>query len=592
MADPEPPKSAGTVRLPLDIVPMMEKVGWFQFDPTHSGVDADEIYLPIIAPLHRLAQAAPGPFLEALRDAVLPGGGWAVYGAARTVMEVLAGDYDHPAYHDLLRASLEFLRERGVPATMLNGYEWDFWLANNGRGPLSAGDEIGPGREPWLVGRPKPTIDEAPITGLQQNELRRVAQVSPEPDSNVILVKRADGGDSYVAVIDARYSDEDPTRSQADWQRAGTLDQLYWAIGTSFQVPTHWYHAELEPYFPFPRPRLGQPASVAPRQRPPSDPGTAGMAPYRAVNSLVDVDAADWRERAQHFLHTDNPQAAHRVAQEAVRVAPGDATAWSLRGESSARLGNYADAEYELGEAARLDPTDPHPLHMMGEVYGSQERWDHALAKFDEALALAPQDSDILASQANSYLATGQADRAVRVLEPVVSRFPDTTVYAESLASAYFDATIGKLTPLPDGRHICTEEHHLATLWAGARKIERLRVRNSPEVFDLARKLRDGADDAQRLEWDLNAPNGYLWLGGILFVMMCGMCGSATNSLGAGIVLGLLIGGGAAFALFAKMRRKPAWKINKEQYRNGNLTQQAMGVANRAGVLVGRLLSR
>jgi hypothetical protein len=219
---------------------MMARFGRYSFQP-HLSPDT-EIYHDVIIPLYPLAQASPDKFVTWLRDQVLPVGGWAVLGASRALWELLGSGFQHPARTELLTAGLQFLRNRGVPNPMVTGYEWRFWCDTKGQ------------NEPWLVGRPKPTPDEAPITDLTPGELRPIIQIFPEPDSNRILVRRQDGG--YTSVVDARWSDDDPHRVQRDDKHAATLNDLYWEIGCVFQIPTHWYHPEMAPYFPLPPPRL------------------------------------------------------------------------------------------------------------------------------------------------------------------------------------------------------------------------------------------------------------------------------------------------------------------------------------------------
>jgi hypothetical protein len=131
--------------LPSNIVSMMEQFGRFEFDPMGTGIiDAGSVWGSLIAPLMPYAQSDTTGFLRALADAVLPAGGWAVYGGERLVKEVLSGDLDDPSYAAMLTAALNFLRECGVPNTRLNGYEWSFWQRTKGR------------TEPWLYARPAP----------------------------------------------------------------------------------------------------------------------------------------------------------------------------------------------------------------------------------------------------------------------------------------------------------------------------------------------------------------------------------------------------------------------------------------------------
>jgi hypothetical protein len=120
-------------RLPTDIVSQMRTFGRFDFDPTNYPGNAGDIWVEIVAPLVPVAQANPVRFLRDLADAVVPAGGWAVYGGAHLVKEVLSGDHMDPSYDRMMAASLDFLRGRGVSPSRLNGYEWQFWQATRGR---------------------------------------------------------------------------------------------------------------------------------------------------------------------------------------------------------------------------------------------------------------------------------------------------------------------------------------------------------------------------------------------------------------------------------------------------------------------------
>lgn len=229
--------------LPRDIVPMMERFGRFEWDPEGSGESVGDVWWQLQAPLRPFATEDPEGFLVALAAAVLPVGGWAVYGASRTTFEFVSSLEQHPTYKTILSAAVEFLRSNGVPPMRVRGYEWAHWIASGGDNTT------------WLPRRPIPSLGEAPITDLRSGEVRRVVQITPQPDSNVILVQQQDDG-RYCAVIDARQSDEDPRRTQREWKFAASLRELYVEIGLSMQTPTYWYDAELEPYFPLPRPRI------------------------------------------------------------------------------------------------------------------------------------------------------------------------------------------------------------------------------------------------------------------------------------------------------------------------------------------------
>ncbi|MFD5159386.1 hypothetical protein ACFWMJ_15130 [Streptomyces hawaiiensis] len=229
------PRTPRATQLPDDVVSRMERFGRFEFDPVGADIGASDIWTELQAPFLPFAQSDPEGFARALADAVLPVGGFALFGAARTMWNLVGSDFSSPTYDAVRMAALEFFRANGVPGNRLSTDDWRFWQENRS--------------EPWLVGRPRPTPEEALITPLVPGELRRIAQITGAPDSNVVYVAAAqDGG--FVAVVDAPTSDTDPTRGRFDWTSADTLHDLYTRIGEAFQTPVHWVADELCPFIP------------------------------------------------------------------------------------------------------------------------------------------------------------------------------------------------------------------------------------------------------------------------------------------------------------------------------------------------------
>ncbi|MEV7994568.1 hypothetical protein AB0O67_22420 [Streptomyces sp. NPDC086077] len=238
---PQLPRMPRSARLPADTVPRMEKFGRFEFDPAGSDIDASDVWAELQQPFLEFAQADPHGFARALADAVLPAGGFALFGAARTVWNLLGSDFTSSAYDAVRMGALEFFRANGVPDSRLSADDWRFWQRYRD--------------EPWLVGRPVPTPEEARVTPLAPGETRRIARMTAAPESNVLYVRAAPGG-GFVAVVDAPAGEGDPTRSQFDWSAAETLHGLYTRIGEAFQTPVHWVADELLPFVPLPPARL------------------------------------------------------------------------------------------------------------------------------------------------------------------------------------------------------------------------------------------------------------------------------------------------------------------------------------------------
>jgi hypothetical protein len=219
----------------------MERFGRFEFDPVGADIDASAVWSELQAPFLPFAQSDPEGFALALAHAVLPVGGFALFGAARTVWNLVGSDFGSQAYDAVRMAALEFFRANGVPSNRLSADDYRFWREHR--------------CEPWLVGRPRPTPEEARIPALAPGELRRVAQLTEAPDSNVVHVCAAHDG-RFKAVVDAPTSDTDPTRGWFDWASADTLHDLYTQIGEAFQTPVHWVADELRPFVPLPPSRL------------------------------------------------------------------------------------------------------------------------------------------------------------------------------------------------------------------------------------------------------------------------------------------------------------------------------------------------
>lgn len=233
-------RDQGAARLPRDVVPRMEQFGRFEFDPAGSELDGTVVWEVLQAPFLEFAQSEPDRFAAALAEAVLPAGGFALYGAARTVWNLLGSDFRHPAYDTVRLAALEFFRAAGVPKNRLTAGDWQFWRRHRG--------------DTWLVGRPRPAREAVRIAPLVPGEVRRVAVLTAAPDSNVLSVRAAGGG--FQLLVEARASDTDPTRSVFEWFGAPTLYDLYARLGETLQVPPYWAGADLAPFIPLPAPTL------------------------------------------------------------------------------------------------------------------------------------------------------------------------------------------------------------------------------------------------------------------------------------------------------------------------------------------------
>lgn len=90
-----------------------------------SGIDATLIWQVCLQPFLDVSA-------EQLGAAVLPAGGWAVYGASRCLRELGTQDEDGRAYGEIWDAGLEFLHGTGASWEQLSFYDQQRWIRRHG----------------------------------------------------------------------------------------------------------------------------------------------------------------------------------------------------------------------------------------------------------------------------------------------------------------------------------------------------------------------------------------------------------------------------------------------------------------------------
>lgn len=223
--------------LPPDIAAQMEERGRVRSEGFKSELtDAqDQHFLS-------LSQEEREAYVDALAEALLPLGGWAVLGAADLVVRGVFEPEDRPSYVRLLLAALELKRAVRVSDIALSMYEGEFWRQHN------------PGRE-WLEPKSPPTRAEARISPLAIGEEREVGRHTSAPGSNLVLVRRT-AEDRYLAFVDREVERGKPARVEAPMREADNLYDIFVFLGES-PLANFWNHDELEPFCIYDRPRDG-----------------------------------------------------------------------------------------------------------------------------------------------------------------------------------------------------------------------------------------------------------------------------------------------------------------------------------------------
>lgn len=225
--------------MPPDIVAQMEERGRVRSEGFKSELTnaQDQHFLS-------LSQPEKETYVNALAEAVVPIGGWALLGAADLLVQAVFEPDDHPAYVRLLLAAIELQRAVRVSDIAMSTYETMFWRKHN------------PGHE-WLEPKFPPARAEAQISPLAVGEEREVGRHTSSPTSNLVFVRRT-AEDRYLAFVDQEVERGEPAkgRVEAPMREADNLYDLFVFLGES-PLANFWNHEELEPFCIYDRPRDG-----------------------------------------------------------------------------------------------------------------------------------------------------------------------------------------------------------------------------------------------------------------------------------------------------------------------------------------------
>ncbi|MGI5243748.1 hypothetical protein [Dactylosporangium sp. CA-139066] len=103
----------------------LDRFGRFELDPVNSGIDAATLWGERVSALYDYSVRDREAFLAALAAEVAGDqGGFATFGAARVVWEMLGKDaLDTPSAWPLIEAGIAFKQARGLSSLHLTGYE-------------------------------------------------------------------------------------------------------------------------------------------------------------------------------------------------------------------------------------------------------------------------------------------------------------------------------------------------------------------------------------------------------------------------------------------------------------------------------------
>ena len=173
------------------------------------------------------ATANPEAFSRRVLAIAQRHGGWHAYGGARLLRSLLTSPAG-PTFDAVVEESFRFLRSRNINFMYLSPVEIDWWVRHH------------PDENYLQPIKPLPPTDA--VTPFALGEFRKVAEMGPQGNNNVVFVHRT--ADKYLALI------QSPGENLADttrmpWDSNVDLYNLYEELGSRLRVEPPWCDAEL-----------------------------------------------------------------------------------------------------------------------------------------------------------------------------------------------------------------------------------------------------------------------------------------------------------------------------------------------------------
>jgi tetratricopeptide (TPR) repeat protein len=110
---------------------------------------------------------------------------------------------------------------------------------------------------------------------------------------------------------------------------------------------------------------------------------------------------------------TQNPRAAVRLIEEALRIAPDRAIAHGNLGSALQDLGEFEAALASFGRAISLDPGFTDAYYNRANLLGALKSWSAALANYDQAIALRPDFAEAYCNRGDVLLRLDRLQEAL-----------------------------------------------------------------------------------------------------------------------------------------------------------------------------------
>jgi tetratricopeptide (TPR) repeat protein len=136
-------------------------------------------------------------------------------------------------------------------------------------------------------------------------------------------------------------------------------------------------------------------------------------------------------------LDANDPDAAIRLAQQALRIAPQASNAHLIAGAAYGLKRDFGQAAAELEQFVRINPNNPAGLLRLGITYSNQGKTREAEEAFEAALSADPQHTDSLTALAGLYVSQKRPAQAIQRVNQQIARAPQNAGMHALLADVY-----------------------------------------------------------------------------------------------------------------------------------------------------------
>jgi len=140
---------------------------------------------------------------------------------------------------------------------------------------------------------------------------------------------------------------------------------------------------------------------------------------------LAPDDATVWRARGLHYAAVNEHEKALADLDKALELDPDHAVTYGVKAAVLVELKKYDEALVVLDKLSELEPDSSHPLMQKARIHALRENFDAALHELGRVLSADPDHAAALLLRAAVYEEKGEKEKALADLDTLLEARPD-----------------------------------------------------------------------------------------------------------------------------------------------------------------------